>query len=242
MCIRDSHHIAYKTKAILDIATRLPEGSKVMLIGDNAEFDAFIYTGVRLFLEGRMDKAGLKNWLRGAKVEEQVIAQVVREEIIAPANTNVVGIHIRNVPGYSSTSVSRFDSTWNRFDSWLQVGWSLMVQGVVDPSALPAMIRDFHNYHGVPMAHIRWCLYRVSSSGVMAKNIQNAVEEALESVGTIGASGPSRRMCAWEFECEKPKPFDAIGAFDARIDSSQWYQSIEAARIERKRGRSKSLR
>jgi hypothetical protein len=166
------HHIAYKTKAILDIATRLPDGSKILLIGDNAEYDAFIYTGVRLFLEGRLDKSGLKDWLRGAKVEEQVISQVVREEMKLPSDLCVLGIYIRSVPGYSSTAVSRFDGTWYQFESWLQVAWSLIRLGVIDPRSLTSVIRDFHNLHGVPMAHLRWCLYRVSSSDSLPEKVK----------------------------------------------------------------------
>ncbi len=236
------HHIAYKTKAILDIATRLPNGSKILLIGDNAEYDAFIYTGVRLFLEGRLEKSGLRDWLRGAKVEDSVISQVVREEMNLPLDLKVLGIYIRSVPGYSSSSVSRFDSTWYQFESWLQVAWSLMGHGVIDPMILISIIRDFHNFHGVPMAHLRWCLYRALSSESLNPKLTEAIELAIDAVGTIGASGPSRRMCAWDFECSRIKSLDSIGGFDARIDASQWYQSIEAARIERKRSRSRTFR
>lgn len=236
------HHIAYKTKALLDIATRLPAGSKVLMIGDNAEFDSFIYTGVRLFLEKRMDRTGLKEWLRGARVEDSVIGQVVRDDLVAPADTSVVGIYIRSVPGYSSRVISRFDGTWYQFENWLQVAWSLMGHSVISASALPSILRDFHNFHGVPMAHIRWCLYRLASATTLSESLKQAVNLAVETVGTIGASGPSRRMCAWEFDCGKVKSLDMVGGFDARVDSSQWYQSIEAGRLERKRSKSRSFR
>ncbi len=236
------HHIAYKTKALLDIAARLPAESRLLMFGDNAEFDAFIYTGVKLFLERRIDKSGLKDWLRGAKVEDAVIAQVVRDDLTLPADLSVAAIYIRNVPGYSSTAISRFDGTWYQFDSWLQVAWSLMGLGVIDPAALPSIIRDFHNYHGLPMAHLRWCLYRASSASGLDPKLKEATEAAVEFVGTIGASGPSRRMCSWDFDCGKIRSMDMLGGFDSRIDSSQWYQSIEAARIERKRGKSRSFR
>lgn len=231
------HHIAYKTKAILDIATKLPEGSRVLMIGDNAEFDAFIYTGARLFLEKRISKQGLRDWLRGAKVEESVISQVVRDDTPTHANISVAGIFIRSVPGYSNSMISRFESTWYRFDSWMQVAWSLLEQGIIESSALPGIIRSFHNFHGVPLAHLRWCLYRVSSSGRISDELQEATLRALDEVGSVGASGPSRRMCPWDFVCEPQRSIDDIGGFDAKSDASQWYQSIEAARLERKRTR-----
>lgn len=231
------HHIAYKTKAILDIATKLKDGSRVLLIGDNAEYDAFIYTGVRLYLEKRINKQGLRDWLRGAKVEDSVISQVISDDASGHGNISVAGIYIRSVPGYSGSMVSRFEGTWYQFESWMQVSWSLMEQGIIDPSALPGIIRSFHNFHGVPLAHLRWCLYKVSSAGNLNDALQKSVDETLLDLGTIGASGPSRRMCAWDLSCGVSRRFDDVGGFDSKADAEQWYHSIESARIERKRKR-----
>jgi hypothetical protein len=236
------HHIAYKTKAILDVACRLPPASRLLMFGDNAEFDAYIYTGVRMFLEKRVDQLGLKDWLRGAKVEEAVISQVVRPELQAPDSLEVVGIFIRNVPGYSTSVSSRFEATWFQFDHWLQVAWSLIKMRIIDPAALPSLLRNFHNYHGVPLAHLRWCLYRLTANVYPDQDIQVALERSVELLGTIGASGPSRRMCSWDFECNTTKSLDVVGGFDARHDSQHWYQSIEVARVERRRGKGQGVR
>lgn len=231
------HHIAYKTKAILDIATRLEDGSKVLMIGDNAEYDAFIYTGIRLFLERRIDKRGLKDWLRGAKVEDSVIAQVVRDEIEINSTISVEGIYIRSVPGYGSHLSTRFEGTWYQFDSWFQVAWSLMAKNIIHPAALPGITRAFHNFHGVPLAHLRWCLYKVLSDNCLNDALKQATESSLAELGTIGASGPSRRMCSWEAALETIRSLENVGGFDAKQDASHWYQSIELARAERRRQR-----
>jgi hypothetical protein len=231
------HHIAYKTKAILDIVTRLPGGSQVILIGDNAEYDAFIYTAVRLFLERRMSVAGLRDWLRGARVEESVITQVVGGEIEVPVDIKVGGIFIRSVTGYPPSVVSRLEGTWSRFDHWAQVAWSMMKLGVINATALPRVLRAFHNLHGIPLAHLRWCVYKALSDESLSPELRAAAETTLASLGAVGASGPSRRMLSWEFDLEPEKSFDVIGPIDAKADSSQWYQSVEAARVARKQRR-----
>jgi hypothetical protein len=230
-------HIAYKTKAILDIATKLPDGSRVLMIGDNAEFDAFVYTGVRLFLERRISTGGLRDWLRGAKVEESVIAQVLGSDVQVANKITVGGIYIRSVPGYSGSPISRFDGTWFRFDHWAQVAWSLMKDGTIDPESLPLVIREFHNFHGVPMAHLRWCLHKVLSDDRLSEALRQASEVSVDGLGDVGASGTSRRILPWDFEMDAVRDIDAAGAIDPRQDASQWFQSIEDLRTERKRRR-----
>ena len=233
------HHIGYKTKAILDIVTRLPAGSQVILIGDNAEYDAFIYTGVRLFLERRISIAGLRDWLRGARVEDSVIAQVVSADIEVPGDIKVAGIFIRSVVGYSGSFVSRLEGTWSQFDHWAQVAWSLMKLGIINSTALPGVIRAFHNLHGIPLAHLRWCLYKALSDENLSAELRRAAEATLAGISAVGASGPSRRMLSWEFDMGMEKSLDVITSIDAKADASQWYQSVERARTERKQRRSR---
>ena len=228
------HHIAYKTKAILDVASKLPSGSRIVMIGDNAEYDAFIYTGVRLFLERRFSQAGLRDWLKGARVEESVIAQVVRDDLSLPEDLIVSGIYIRSVPGYSNKANSRFVGTWFEFEHWAQVAWSLMKLKIISASALPRLIRAFHNLHGVPLAHLRWCLYKVLENEGLDVELKNLAGQCLEEISQIGASGPTRRMLGWELDLARSKNIEILDAFDARQEASYWYQSIAAARLERK--------
>lgn len=228
-------HIAYKTKAILDIATKLPDGSQVLMIGDNAEYDAFVYTGARLFLERRIDVAGLREWLRGAKVEESVIGQVVGSDVKVANNITVSGIYIRSVPGYTGNPITRFDSSWFRFDHWAQVAWSLMKSEIIDPASLPLLIRSFHNLHGVPLAHLRWCLHKAILDERIGDPLRQVCERTLDDLGDIGASGTSRRMFPWDFDMDATREIDSSVVLDPKQDASQWYQSIEAVRSERKR-------
>ncbi len=230
-------HIAYKTKAILDIATKLPDGSRVFMIGDNAEYDSFVYTGAKLFLERRIDVAGLREWLRGAKVEESVIGQVVGADARVANNISVSGIYIRSVPGYTGNPITRFDSTWFRFDHWAQIAWSFMKNGTIDPSCLSFFVRSFHNLHGVPLAHLRWCIQKVILDERLDEKIRDVCESTLDSLGLVGASGTSRRMLPWDFEMSTPRVIEPAAVLDPKQDASQWFQSIEAMRAERKRSR-----
>jgi hypothetical protein len=228
------HHIAYNTKAILDLVSRLPEGSSVLMIGDNAEFDAFIYSGVRLFVEGRMTFSQLLDWLRGARVEESVISQLAGSAWKIAENVRVAGVFIRSLPGYEEVSQTRLAGTWMMFDSWLQVALELMRQGYLGTEALAPLIRAFHNLHGVPMAHLRWCLYRLNSDVEISAEIRARVDQVLADVATVGASGPSRRMLGWDLDRKIVKKIGECGNFSAKDESAKWYEAIEHNRAERK--------
>jgi hypothetical protein len=229
------HHIAYKTKAILDIASKILPGSPLIMFGDNAEYDPFIYTGLRCFLERRFGTDGLRDWLRGAKVEESVISQVVDRDLVLPDNLKVVGVFIRSVPGYHDQHTTRFQGTWYHFDHWAQVAWTLIRQGLIAPSSVGPALRIFHNLHGVPLAHLRWCVYRALSESELPMAIRHEAEQALSAVATMGASGPSRRMLNWDLDLRLNRELSDIGDFSPRAESQSWYQSIEKSRIDRRR-------
>jgi hypothetical protein len=229
------HHIAYKTKAILDIALKLTPESRIVMIGDNAEYDPFIYTGVRLLLEKRFDLDNLRQWLAGAMVDLPVIEQVISNDLRVPDGLRVEGVYIRSVPSYSVQIDSRFDGTWYGFDHWAQMAWSLMKKGIITASVLPQLLRSFHNYHGVPLAHLRWCIYRALEKDIHAAELRSFAEQSLLELANLGASGPTRRMLGWEFDFESANTLDGINLVDPREDANQWYRSIAAARLDRKK-------
>ena len=229
------HHIAYKTKAILDIALKLTPESRIVMIGDNAEYDPFIYTGVRLLLEKRFDLDNLRQWLAGAMVDLPVIEQVISNDLRVPDGLRVEGVYIRSVPSYSVQIDSRFDGTWYEFDHWAQMAWSLMKKGIITASVLPQLLRSFHNHHGVPLAHLRWCIYRALEKDIHAAELRSFAEQSLLELANLGASGPTRRMLGWEFDFESANTLDGINLVDPREDANQWYRSIAAARLDRKK-------
>lgn len=229
------HHIAYKTKAILDIALKLTPESRIVMIGDNAEYDPFIYTGVRLLLEKRFDLDNLREWLIGAMVELPVIEQVISNDLRVPDGLRVEGVYIRSVPSYSAQIDSRFDGTWYEFDHWAQVAWSFMKKGIITADVLPQLLRSFHNHHGVPLAHLRWCIYRALEKDIHTTELRNFAEQSLLDLANLGASGPTRRMLGWEFDLESANTLDGISLVDPRDDANQWYRSIAAARLDRKK-------
>lgn len=229
------HHIAYKTKAILDIALKLSPESRVVMIGDNAEYDPFIYTGIRLLLEGHFDLDRLRQWLSGAMVEPAVIEQVLSDDMRVPEGVLVEGIYIRSVPSYSARVDCRFDGSWHEFDHWAQVAWSFLKKGIISSASLPQLVRSFHNHHGIPLAHLRWCLYRSLERGIEDESLRRATEQTLFDLTNAGASGPTRRMLGWEFDIQHTKSIRDLGRLDPKDDASQWYRAIAAARIDRKK-------
>jgi hypothetical protein len=168
-------------------------------------------------------------------VELPVIEQVISNDLRVPDGLRVEGVYIRSVPSYSVQIDSRFDGTWYEFDHWAQMAWSLMKKGIITASVLPQLLRSFHNHHGVPLAHLRWCIYRALEKEIHATELRNFAEQSLLELANLGASGPTRRMLGWEFDFESAKTLDGIDLVDPREDANQWYRSIVAARLDRKK-------
>lgn len=234
------HHIAFKTKAILDIASKLSQGSRVVMIGDNAEYDPFIYTGVRLLLEKYINWKGMREWLAGAQVEPTVLDQVIPSGIQIPDDIKFEGIYIRSVPTYSLGINSRFEGTWYQFDHWAQVAWSLMSKGIISTNMLPDFVRSLHNHHGVPLAHLRWCVEKSLNRDDVPDDVRTSANEILLELANRGSSGPTRRMLGWELDLFCDKDLHDLKISHSRDDANSWYKAIAAARTERKKAKNKN--
>lgn len=226
------HHIAYKTKAILDIAATTAPGSVLWMVGDNAEYDGFIYCGVKLFVEGLVDVKGFAGWLSAAKVEPAVIQQVVEgTEWVQNHNLKVGGIFIRRLPNYQVVRQRPFTDEIFMFDSWFQVAWIWLCCGLIKSAELWDLTRAFHNIHGVPLEHIAWCLEQQTHTAELSSSLKNAALDVLRRLrqNQVG----SKRCLVWDLPTANPSISKVLSSSDIIGYANSWYESIELARSYR---------
>lgn len=139
--------IAYKSAAILNILQQSPRDSVFHMIGDNAESDAFIYLGVKLFAEKRLGRLGYLRFLDTLKVERTLSLQLLRHLKLSPFRIGL--IMIRNLPAYElplypplTDPITFFDHYWDAFK--LFVG-----ENVVSTSFLEPMSYLFSQNYGM---------------------------------------------------------------------------------------------
>lgn len=151
-------HVAYKTATILNHMANAPAKSKFILIGDNAELDAFIYCGVQMLLTGELTPGGYREYLSLGKVENEVLNTL--EPLIARnfAGARVMGILIRKAPGYVFNEVLPLTDMVLTFDSYFEVILHFLAWNLYPASALPRITRLLHNDYGLSREELLACL------------------------------------------------------------------------------------
>ncbi len=147
-------HVAYKTLAILSIVSKAEPGTSFVMVGDNAETDAYIYLGVKLLAERQLSAAGLKTYLEIAGVESAVAAQIFEEATKVSENIRVANILIRAVPGYQSIDCPPLTGFISYFADYFDASLLLLSSNLIDPSSLWQLFRRFHNQHGYSMTNL----------------------------------------------------------------------------------------
>ncbi|MCX6119591.1 MAG: hypothetical protein NT027_18800 [Proteobacteria bacterium] len=228
------HHIAYKTKAILDVMGKAPDGTSFWMIGDNAEYDPFVYESIRLFLNGSMNINDLGEWMAGAKVERRVVAQVLAgHEILPSRGLKVKGVLIRKLAGYPVVQIAGLTDGISLFDNWFQIAWIWLHQGLIHAQDLVSLVRAFHNLHGVPLQHFRFCFESVLKNESFDHNLPlfQALKDIIKWFDSLGVT--SKQLVGWTLSFQNPNPQPAINdGFSAA--AKKWYESIENSRSSRK--------
>lgn len=233
------HHIAYKTKAILDIVQRIPHDSEVYLVGDNAEYDGFIYTGVKLFLDRLLTVDGLGQWLASAHVEPVVIQQVLRgAEITQERGSRISGIFIRKLPQYPMVDAVPLSQNIYYFESWIQIAWIWMCRGLISEKSLWKLVRSFHNVHGLNLSHMMWALgeiglrEEIKIPGNLVEQCAQVIERCRERKIT------SKQHYSWRLESYHIRNHDIADVTSTSALAKGWYKNIEAGRGMRQTRRS----
>lgn len=177
------HHIGYKSLAILRLLDTEAQDAatgprRYVLIGDNAESDAYIYLGVKLVIEGLLTTPQYGEYLAAAGVEAGLISELLRA-VPAPHKASIGAVLIRNVPGYRFVPESPLTDTVQLFDDFYQAALLLAVHGLLPASALWPLTRTFHNQHGMPQSRLAGCLAALNSSDGLSREWSEAAAHAL---------------------------------------------------------------
>ena len=170
-------HVAYKSLAILNVVATGGPGSKFILIGDNAESDAFIYTGIKLFLDGKLGAEGYRRYLEIAGVEGAV-AKDLTAKLPKPV-ARVQGILIRNVPGHQLVLEPPLTGALQTFDNYFEAALLLLKHGVLAPERLWPLTRSFHNHHGMSRSELAGRLRTAARSLAKDAPAAKAAEDAM---------------------------------------------------------------
>jgi hypothetical protein len=142
-----SHHIAYKSAAILNVMSRAGSDVAFTLIGDNAESDAYIYTGVAAFCGHVLTPDEYRRYLEIGGVDSKV-ASDIGEAFATPPSVAVEYILIRNAPGYRFVDMPLLTSDIILFDHYFGALIELMRRHLISSNMLERHVREFHNRCG----------------------------------------------------------------------------------------------
>lgn len=146
-------HVAYKSLAILNLIAGAGPGAQFVLIGDNAEQDAYIYSGIKLLADGQLSPSGYRRYLEHAGVEPELAADLA-QGLPLKNGAKVVAVLIRNVPGYQLPESAPLSGVVQQFDNFYQAALLLMQIGIVPEDCLWQLTRHFHNQHGMTQSQL----------------------------------------------------------------------------------------
>jgi hypothetical protein len=169
-------HVAYKSLAILNLIAGAGPNARFVLIGDNAEQDAYIYTGIKLLLDGQLSETGYRLYLEHAGVETDVAADLA-QGISARNGARIDTVLIRNVPGYVLPEEPPLTDIVHQFDNFFQAALLLMVRGILPVTQMWPLVRSFHNHYGMTQKYL----------GALLQAVQAGVPETSE-VGQAAAA------------------------------------------------------
>jgi len=133
------HHVAYKTLAILSIMEDRGPGGRYVMIGDNAESDPLVYSGVARLLAARVSVEEFQQHLVNAGSQDFETAQIMPVAHKVHGSGSVAGIFIRKVPGSSGYKPFVTDAqVWppmSGFTSFFEVATGMVEVGVLPPDA-----------------------------------------------------------------------------------------------------------
>lgn len=179
-------HVAYKTATILSLMQAAPEGTRFILIGDNAELDAYIYTGVQLFMEKRLTRRGYCDYLTGGGVDKDVLA-TLEPYLDGPFNeVSVAGILIRRAPGYSFIEAAPLTQLVIPFDNYFEVTLHFYAWGLIPVEVLWPICRQLHNEYGYPreelVACLKACQRAFEAAGKPVQGLQDAMHALVRTL------------------------------------------------------------
>ena len=185
-------HTAYKSTAILEIMQTMAAGSRVWLIGDNAESDPYIYTGLALFQAGQLPAEAYLQYLKIANVEDEILADI--EALLQEKSpVTIAGTLIRKVPGAADIRLPPLTDHIFFFENFFEAALALTRQGIIPLHNLSQMARLFHNRHGFSREKIIGYL-KGMANGSDPAGAEGTLEEIIKYMSSTPLKAPVRAI------------------------------------------------
>ncbi len=195
------HHVAYKSAAVLQLISNAQPGASFTLIGDNAEWDAYVYLGIQLFVSERLNADGYRRYLEGAGVD--IITAQSIAQTFANNNATVTGILIRNAPNYHFIPQPKLTDGVQLFDHYFQAAAALLAWDVIHPRVLWQLVRAFHNRHGITRSELLSCIHLLADSS--RQELRDTVNHVAERLGKIDMTGEAASTFALSLKPAAPE-------------------------------------
>lgn len=173
-------HAAYKTATILKKMSKAPKDARFILIGDNAELDAFIYLGIQLFVEKKLSLKAYREYLSFGGVTDEVLPSLEPYLNLQNEGISVAGILIRKAPRYELVEAPPLTQLVLPFDHYFEVILHFHAWGLVSEDMIWPISRQLHNEYGYTREEVVSALTRtVECFRKLAREVDH-LEKAIE--------------------------------------------------------------
>ena len=203
-------HVAYKTVAILTLTKQLGSGD-IYFIGDNVELDSYIYTGIKLFLDGTLNSEQYLQFLAYTGIDDDILKEL-SSFLTEPPEVKVACIHIREVPGYKTIKEEALTNQIRYFESFYEVSLDYLAQGVIGVSSVWPLTRIFHNRHLTQRAELLKHLQERLSGSESSSEMHQALNECLQKLNLEGEDLPVEREKRHQQPLVKLNPSQVLDA------------------------------
>lgn len=144
------HQVSYKMASILSLCSQFTGLEKLLLIGDNAETDPYIYFLVKFLLSGDLSQSEVISLLTFLNVPEKIGKQIFEKCGEIPQCSNV-DILIRKIPGKSASVPKEIRECLNYFDDYTQASVYAHGLGYLSLESVFETIISYHNFYGADL-------------------------------------------------------------------------------------------
>lgn len=217
-------HAAYKTATILKQMSRAPKDARFILIGDNAELDAFIYLGVQLFVEKKLSLSGYREYLSFGGVNDEVLPTLEPYLQLQKEDISVAGILIRKAPRYELVEAPPLTALVLPFDHYFEVILHFHAWGLVDDSMVFPIARQLHNEYGYTREEVVSALTKTTECFKALERPTAHLDLAIEKLNAEVPLGALKDMKS--FNPGMPMPALNLSEEEILSASKKWVEAI----------------
>ena len=148
-----TQHVAYKSIAIINILSNIQVKTQLLLLGDNAEADPYIYLGLNLLLNKQLDREGFIQYMQFKGVE-QPIAEKVAKRVKQLPDHGISLIAIRNLQQQPPITMQPLTDPIFWFHDYFDLAIKLASQNLLSIQQVEDLSRIFHNKYAFTIEHL----------------------------------------------------------------------------------------